>query len=158
MVDTRTKGLRGEYAVRDILREATGDMWERTPTSGALEYLKGDIYIPNEKQLAVIEVKNYKDPTLNDKLLTSKTANLQKWWPKLKLQAQTAKCLPLLFYKYDRSKWFVVTNIEPLKSKNYIYVGPMDCYSMVAEEWLKSEWDSFKAAMSKLDLDLKLKK
>ena len=158
MVDTRTKGLRGEYAVRDLLRDKTSLQWERTPASGALEHTKGDIYIPQEKQFAVIEVKNYKEPTLNDKLLTTKSSNLVKWWNKLKLQASSSKCEPLLFYKYDRSKWFVVTNIEPTKSKNYIYVGPMDCYSMVAEEWLKNEWDVFKAAMSKLDLDLKDKK
>ena len=58
MVDTRTKGLRGEYAIRDLLREKTGLQWERTPASGALEHTKVDIYIPNEKQFAVIEVKN----------------------------------------------------------------------------------------------------
>jgi len=158
MVDTRTKGLRGEYAVRDMLREATGDAWERTPSSGALEYLKGDIYIPNEKQLVVVEVKNYKDPTLNDKLLTSKGASLQKWWPKLKLQAKTSNCLPLLFHKYDRSKWFITTDVKPLKLKNYLYFAALDCYSLVAEEWLETEWEPFKLAMSKLVLDKESKK
>jgi Holliday junction resolvase len=158
MVDTRTKGLRGEYAVRDMLRNATGDAWERTPSSGALEYLKGDIYIPNEKQLIVIEVKNYKEPTLNDKLMTTKSASLQKWWPKLKLQASNAKCLPLLFHKYDRSKWFVTTDIKPTKLKNYLYAGVLDCYSFVAEDWLEVEWPMFKLATSKLVLDPKQEK
>lgn len=158
MVDTRTKGLRGEYAVRDMLRTATGDAWERTPSSGALEYLKGDIYIPNEKQLIVIEVKNYKEPTLNDKLMTTKSASLQKWWPKLKLQASNAKCLPLLFHKYDRSKWFVTTDVKPTKLKNYLYAGALDCYSFVAEDWLEVEWPMFKLATSKLVLDPKQEK
>ena len=39
MVDSRAKGARGEYLVRDMLREATGLKFERVPASGALEYL-----------------------------------------------------------------------------------------------------------------------
>ena len=38
------KGARGEYLVRDMLREHTGHKFERVPASGALEYLKGDLY------------------------------------------------------------------------------------------------------------------
>jgi Holliday junction resolvase len=155
MVDTRTKGLRGEYAVRDLLRDKTGLQWERTPASGALEHTKGDIYIPNEKQFAVIEVKNYKEPTLNDKLLTTKSSNLVKWWNRLKLQATSSKCEPLLFYKYDRSKWFVATEMKPRVLKNYIYYGSLDCYNLVAEDWLEAEWSTFFGAFSKLDLDKK---
>jgi Holliday junction resolvase len=153
MVDTRTKGLRGEYAVRDMLREATKLQWERTPSSGALEHTKGDIYIPNEKQLAVIEVKNYKDSSLNDKLLTSKAPDLVKWWTRLKLQAKGAKCVPILFYKYDRSKWFVAVEDQPTKLKNYIFVSPLNCYNAVASEWLENEWDAFYKALLNKDLD-----
>ena len=156
MVDTRTKGLRGEYAVRDLLRDKTSLQWERTPASGALEHTKGDIYIPQEKQFAVIEVKNYKEPTLNDKLLTTKSSNLAKWWNKLKLQASSAKCEPLLFYKYDRSKWFVATEMKPRVLKNYLYYGGLDCYNLVAEDWLEAEWGAFHAAFSKSDLDKKV--
>ena len=59
MVDSRAKGARGEYLVRDMLREATGYQFERVPNSGALEYLKGDLYVPNERNRFCIEVKNY---------------------------------------------------------------------------------------------------
>ena len=155
MVDTRTKGLRGEYAVRDLLRDRTGLQWERTPASGALEHTKGDIYIPNEKQFAVIEVKNYKEPTLNDKLLTTRSSNLTKWWGRLKAQATTSKCAPLLFYKYDRSKWFVATEMKPRTLKNYLYFGGLDCYNAVADDWLETEWATFFNAFSKIDLDKK---
>ena len=52
MVDSRAKGARGEYLVRDLLRESTQVFsFERVPMSGALEYLKGDLYVPNEKNL-----------------------------------------------------------------------------------------------------------
>ena len=43
VVDSRAKGARGEYLVRDLLREHTGLQFERVPMSGALEYLKGDL-------------------------------------------------------------------------------------------------------------------
>ena len=44
MVDSRAKGARGEYLVRDMLRAHTNLQFERVPSSGALEYLKGDLY------------------------------------------------------------------------------------------------------------------
>ena len=75
MVDSRAKGARGEYLVRDMLREHTGLKFERVPASGALEYLKGDLYVPNEKNIFCIEVKNYSESPLNDKMFTAeKTA------------------------------------------------------------------------------------
>ena len=61
MVDSRAKGARGEYLVRDMLREATGYKFERVPASGALEYLKGDLYVPNAANKYCIEVKNYSE-------------------------------------------------------------------------------------------------
>ena len=68
MVDSRAKGARGEYLVRDMLRDVTGYQFERVPSSGALEYLKGDLYVPNERNRFCIEVKNYSESPLNDKI------------------------------------------------------------------------------------------
>tara|TARA_R110000772_G_scaffold66361_1_gene147866 strand:- start:62414 stop:62869 length:456 start_codon:yes stop_codon:yes gene_type:complete len=143
MVDTRTKGLRGEYAVRDLLRLWTGLEWERTPSSGALEHTKGDIYIPQEKQQFVIEVKNYKDTAIDHTILTALTNKLTIWWTKLTHQASTAKCKPILFFKHDRSKWFVAVDIKPKAIKKYLYMSPHGCYTMLAEEWLDKEWDNY---------------
>ena len=61
MVDSRAKGARGEYLVRDMLRSASGLQFERVPSSGALSYLKGDLYVPDAKNLFCIEVKNYEN-------------------------------------------------------------------------------------------------
>ena len=41
-------------------------------TSGALEYLKGDLYVPHEKNIFCIEVKNYSESPLSDKIFTAK--------------------------------------------------------------------------------------
>ena len=95
MVDSRAKGARGEYLVRDLLRQHTGLQFERVPMSGALEYLKGDLYVPNEKNFFCIEVKNYAESPLSDKILSQiKTNNLWRWWRKLVTQAIAGKQRP----------------------------------------------------------------
>jgi len=140
MVDSRAKGARGEYLVRDMLREATGLKFERVPASGALEYLKGDLYVPNQRNFYCIEVKNYKDSPLTDKIFTArKTNNIIKWWRKIVIQAEGGDQKPLLFFKYDRSKVFVVTAEKPTQSDEYLYIGFLDCYILLAEDWLETE-------------------
>ena len=103
MVDSRAKGARGEYLVRDLLREHTNLQFERVPMSGALEYLKGDLYDPNEKS-----------------------------------QAKGGNQEPLLFFKYNRSPIFVVTEIVP-KESEYMYISKLTCFVCLAEEWLDKE-------------------
>ena len=141
MVDSRAKGARGEYLVRDMLRTHTGLKFERVPASGALEYLKGDLYVPHAKNKYCIEVKNYKESPLSDKIFTQvKTNNLIRWWKKLCIQAEGGDQLPLLFFKYDRSPVFVVTEDQPLNI-DYMYVSTLKCYVMLAEDWLTKEKD-----------------
>ena len=140
MVDSRAKGARGEYLVRDMLRDATGLKFERVPSSGALEYLKGDLYVPNQRNYYCIEVKNYKDSPLSDKVFTQpKTNNLVKWWKKIVIQAIGGNQKPLLFFKYDRSKVFVVTEQKPKNTIEYLFIRFLDCYVLLAEDWLKHE-------------------
>ena len=139
MVDSRAKGARGEYLVRDMLREHTGHQFERVPSSGALEYLKGDLYVPHAKNKFCIEVKNYESSPLSDKIFTApKTNNLIKWWKKLLVQAEGGNQLPMLFFKYNRSPVFIVTQMEPVYPE-YMYISILDCYVSIAEEWLMME-------------------
>jgi hypothetical protein len=144
MVDSRAKGARGEYTVRDLLRAATSLQFERVPLSGALPYLKGDLYVPNQNNRFCIEVKNYADSPLTDKLFTApKTNNLVKWWLKIRNQAFNSGQEPLLFYKYDRSKVFVATELKPLNVEKYLYISWLNCYTMLAEDWLANEKVAF---------------
>ena len=139
MVDSRAKGARGEYLVRDLLREHTNLQFERVPMSGALEYLKGDLYVPNEKNIYCIEVKNYAETPLTDKILSQlKTNNLIRWWKKVTVQAIAGKQRPLLFFKYNRSKIYVGTEDKP-EYTNYIYISDLNCYICIAEQWLQKE-------------------
>lgn len=139
MVNPRAKGQRGEYTVRDLLRKHSGLGFERVPASGALSYLKGDLHVPQQPNLFCIEVKNYKESHINDKILTSKTNKIVEWWEKIGEQAADANLEPLLFVKYDRSKVFVVTERKPVKVKNYLYISFLKCYIILAEEWLERE-------------------
>lgn len=140
MVDSRAKGARGEYLVRDMLRNATGFQFERVPSSGALEYLKGDLYVPHAKNRFCIEVKNYENSPLSDKIFTApKTNNLIKWWTKLLIQAERGNQEPLLFFKYNRSPVFVVTGEPPEETKEYMFICFLQCFVLLAEEWLNKE-------------------
>ena len=142
MVDSRMKGQRGEYLVRDLLRDHTGLSFERVPSSGALAYLKGDLYVPDRKNLFCIEVKNYENTPFTDKIFTNKTNYLVTWWEKLTYQASLKDQKPLLFFKYARSKIFVGTDIKPVKAR-YTYISWLDCYVLLAEEWLSEENPEF---------------
>lgn len=140
MVDSRAKGARGEYLVRDMLRDFTGYQFERVPSSGALEYLKGDLYVPHAKNRFCIEVKNYESSPLSDKMFTApRTNNLIKWWKKLEQQAIRGDQEPLLFFKYNRSPVFVVTAETPEKTKEYMFICFLQCFVLLAEEWLRKE-------------------
>jgi Holliday junction resolvase len=138
-VDSRAKGARGEYLVRDLLRESSGLQFERVPASGALAYLKGDLFVPHEINRFCIEVKNYEESPLTDKIFTNKSNYVVKWWEKLLEQAIHMKQEPLLIFKYNRSKTFVVTELEPESTEKYWYISWLNCYVMLLEEWLKEE-------------------
>lgn len=140
MVDSRAKGARGEYLVRDMLRNYTNLQFERVPASGALAYLKGDLYVPHQTNIYCIEVKNYAESPLSDKMFTQeKTNNLVKWWKKVIKQAAGGNQEPLLFFKYNRSKVFVCTDIKPKHVEKYMYISWINCYIMLAESWLEEE-------------------
>jgi Holliday junction resolvase len=140
MVDSRAKGARGEYLVRDMLRDSTGLQFERVPASGALEYLKGDLYVPHAKNRFCIEVKNYEKSPLSDKIFTApRTNNLIKWWKKLIQQAEGGNQEPLLFFKYNRSEVFVVTALLPEFTDHWIHIEWLDCYVLLAKTWLAEE-------------------
>ena len=140
MVDSRAKGARGEYLVRDMLRAHTNLQFERIPSSGALEYLKGDLYVPHAKNKFCIEVKNYESSPLSDKIFTApKTNNLIQWWKKVEKQAAGGNQEPLLFFKYNRSPVFVVTGEPPEETKEYMFICFLQCFVLLAEEWLRME-------------------
>ena len=145
MVNSRDKGARTELKVRDFLREWTELPWERVPASGALDEkhgLKGDLYIPGEKNKYCVEVKGYADDHISSHILTSKSPTLLEWWQQTVREATQVRRIPLLFFKFDRSKIFVAWQEIP-SSDNYayIYVNRDDYrfFIALAEDWLNNE-------------------
>lgn len=137
-VNSRTKGARGENSVRDLLVQHSGIPFERTPGSGSGK-IKGDLHIPNKVNRYCIEVKNYAESPLHDKIFTSKTSNLVVWWTKLCSQATSCGQEPLLIFKYNRSKLFVVTADKPISTEKFLYISWLNCYIMLCDDWLSNE-------------------
>lgn len=126
MVDSREKGARAEVAVRDVLRQHTKLQWERVPGSGALNekhQLKGDLYIPGEKNLYVVEVKHYKEDHLTSAILTGKSPQILDWWRQAVRQGEQVNKIPLLTFKFDRSKIFVAFTDLPSARYRHIFVS-----------------------------------
>jgi len=93
-----------------------------------------------QKNRFCIEVKNYENSPLSDKVFTApRTNNLIKWWKKVQQQAEGGNQEPLLFFKYNRSAVFVVTDILPEFTDHWMYIEWLGCYILLADEWLKEE-------------------
>ncbi|QJQ85077.1 D14 protein [Vibrio phage Bennett] len=113
MADSRDKGKRGEYQIRDLLREKTEMEWERVPGSGgfgASHGLKGDIYLPHatgRMSKFAIEVKWYKDEHLNSNIMKTTPTQLDKWLDQTYREAGQMNAKPMLVFKKDRGDWIV---------------------------------------------------
>ena len=135
---SKEKGTRAEYKIRDLLRQKTGLDWQRVPMSGA-GHTKGDLYVPNEKNLYCIECKSYKEDHLSSKIIINKTNNLIDWWNQAIEQATKTSTEPILFYKWDRSKIYVGVSNKPIAKINYIYINFLNLYVCSAEDYLNNE-------------------
>jgi hypothetical protein len=131
------------------LKEDTGLNWKRVPGSGALHQdhgLKGDVYVPNEHNYWCCEVKHYKDPQLTSKILTDKDPMLLQWWSQAVRQAEQTDKKPILFFKHDRSKWFVAMNwadnvfdnIASRDTPKCIVLNPWDVIIFSYDIWLEN--------------------
>jgi len=141
---SKAKGSRAELVVRDILRKYTGLEWERTPLSGALDAvhgLSGDVYIPREKNKYTVEIKHYKDSHINHLLLSAENHQIFMWWKQTLRESTENRNEPLLIFKHDRSKLYVVKrefNIHEDIDK--LIIERKDIYLEIAllEDWLST--------------------
>jgi len=142
MVDSRQKGARGETVARDALRKLTGLQWERTPGSGALNAkhsLKGDLYVPNSKNNYCVEVKNYEEDHLTSKYLTDKTPQITQWWAQTVRESAEVQKLPLLIFKFNRSKLFVAFQLDQPREilSGHMYLSRDKIWVMLLEDFVK---------------------
>lgn len=147
-VDPRAKGARAETQIRDQLRLLTNLQWERVPSSGALDPkhgLKGDLYVPNEKNLYAVEVKHYEEDHLTSSVLTAKNPQLLIWWEQAVRQGQQVSKIPLLIFKHDRSKVFCAFNDLPTGDFRFMSICANNHYFNVAllDDFVKHEQPKF---------------
>lgn len=135
---SKTKGRSFEYVVRDLFSEHFNNKFERVPLSGALEYLKGDVYCPWLPNFTYcIEAKHHKEINWNNLLTAKKSSLLLDFWKQTTREADTMKKKPLLVYKWDRSKIFCCWNNE-VEVSNQITVKVDDLYFKMGlfDEWI----------------------
>ena len=148
MVDSREKGARAETVIRDAMRKLTALKWERTPGSGALNEkhgLKGDLYVPNEKNYYAVEVKHYKDDHLTSSILTGKNPQIIEWWEQAIRQGKQVDKKPLLIFKFDRSKIFVAFQEIPSDSYRHMFVNVNEhmFYVSLLDDYITNEKPKF---------------
>jgi hypothetical protein len=140
--DSRAKGARAETTIRDKMRELTGLGWERVPSSGALDPkhgLKGDLYIPNEKNLYVVEVKHYASSHIDHLLVSGKSHQLVEWVNQAIRQGIQVSKTPLLIFKHDRSLLYCAFTEFPEFKEPYLFISRegLEFYVSTLEDYIK---------------------
>lgn len=137
-INSKNKGRAFEYVVRDKLTETFNSQFERVPLSGALAYLKGDVYSPWLPDFPwCIEAKHHKEVDWNN-VLTAKTSLLLEFWDQTVREAAVMKKNPLLIYKWDRSKIYACWNDEVVNTDNYVLIksGKRHFKMTLLDDWL----------------------
>ncbi len=135
---SKTKGRAFEYVVRDKFSETFDSQFERVPLSGALTYLKGDVYAPWLPDFPwTIEAKHHKEVDWNN-MLTAKTSLILEFWDQTVREALVMKKHPLLVYKWDRSKLFACWNDDKVTTRNFVHVksGSREFRMALLDDWL----------------------
>ena len=149
---SKAKGSAFESKVKQIFTEHFGVAFERVPLSGALDYLKGDIWCPAMYHTFpyCVECKHYKELNFNS-LLTAKSNDLFSFWEQVQEETKVMKSInpgikPLVVFRWDRGKNLVMWNDEIIV-KDQLHVKAHGHEFKIAElnKWLpqvkiKSSW------------------
>jgi hypothetical protein len=121
---SKIKGSAYEAKIVGILnKEFSTIQFERVPLSGAISYLKGDIWTPHDTAAWpwCIEAKHYKELEWNN-LLTAKSTDIIRFWEQTIREAEVMKKKPLLIFRWNRSKDFVAYD-DDIQIDDYIQVN-----------------------------------
>lgn len=149
-VDSREKGKRAEYQVRDLLRKYTQLEWERVPGSGAFgqsHSLKGDVYLPpsvGHMSRYCFEIKHYAEEKLNSNIFNAGESQLEKWWTQAAREGEQMNMKPALIFKKDRGSWLLALDsgdsmCDLLMSRTHFVISKNNMEIVVGlfEPWLK---------------------
>ena len=137
---SKIKGTAYEAKIKRYLNSHLDIEFERMPLSGAIEYLKGDLWTPHDTAAwpYCIECKHYKDIQWNN-LLTAKTTDLLNFWRQAEREAEVMKKNPLLIFRWNRSKDFIGWNDE-IKVDHYVEIKSFGCHFKISQldHWVKA--------------------
>ena len=137
---SKIKGSAYEAKIKRYLNSHIDIEFERTPLSGSIEYLKGDIWTPHDTAAwpYCIECKHYKDIQWNN-LLTAKTTDLLNFWRQAVREAEVMRKEPLLIFRWNRSKDFVGWS-DDVEVDHYIEIKSFGCHFKVTQldDWVKA--------------------
>ena len=133
----KIKGSAYEAKIALLLSKEFGKEFRRVPLSGAIDYLKGDIWMPHDTAWFpyCIECKHYASIEWNN-LLTSKTTDMYSFWTQTVREAEVMHKKPLLIFRWNRSKDFVAFSDE-IVVDNYVEIKSFGHQFKIA---LLSEW------------------
>lgn len=137
---SKAKGSAYEYKIRDLFTDHFGYQFERVPLSGALAYLKGDIFAPFAPNFRwCIELKHHKEVDWNNFLTAPKSNLIMQFWAQTIREAEAMKKAPLLIYRWDRSKDYVCWVDSDINCENQITIQNAGASFKMAllTDWLK---------------------
>ena len=137
---SKIKGTAYEAKIKRYLNSHLNIEFERMPLSGAIEYLKGDLWTPHDTAAwpYCIECKHYKDIQWNN-LLTAKTTDLLNFWRQAVREAEVMKKKPLLIFRWNRSKDFVGWS-DKIEVEHYVEIKSFGCHFKITQldDWIKA--------------------
>ena len=137
---SKIKGTAYEAKIKRYLNSHLDIEFERMPLSGAIEYLKGDLWTPHDTAAwpYCIECKHYKDIQWNN-LLTAKTTDLLQFWRQAEREAEAMKKKPLLIFRWNRSKDFIGWN-DDIVVDHYVEVKSFGCHFKITQldDWIRA--------------------
>ena len=120
---SKAKGSAYEQKIATLLSKEFNVEFRRVPLSGAIDYLKGDIWTPHDTAWwpYCIECKHYKEIQWNN-LLTSKTSKIFAFCQQTVREAELMKKKPLLLVSWDRYKDYA-DSATHLELEHYLQVS-----------------------------------
>ena len=120
---SKAKGSAFELKIAKLLTEEFGKEFRRTPLSGALDWMKGDLIVIDDTAWFpwTIECKHYAEIDWSN-LLTAKTSDLHNFWRQTVREAEVMKKRPLLIFRANRSKDYVAYD-DYIKVDDYVEIN-----------------------------------
>jgi hypothetical protein len=145
---SKLKGAAFETKMTKLLTQELGIEFKRMPLSGAIEYLKGDIWVPSDTAgfPYCIECKHYAELEWNN-FLTAKSTDILQFWIQATEAAERMNKSPLLLFRWNRSKDFVGYSDFSVDCQSYLEIKSFGHHFRIA---LLADWiENYKKKLQK---------